>query len=409
MSKHTIDEIIRLGKSSLQKDRTAYAKAVRQLFSKVDTAVGGWNPAGGEADDVDLHDMVDGVIELPRIEGVGRVAVVRRKREQTLYVGRRKYYWRWFSVLWEERGARENPGPKRRTPAILRHCVAKVAPKRGVSGAYAICTASLQRAGVMRGGTLTAMGKVRDAARSKRTPENRAKDAAFERALVRGNPSPKGQPTPLNLDVLVRTFGVLDRVSNKLDPTDVPHLSRCMKAGFLAPEGRTHLVLTPAGIEARNRHLASRPYLLNSANETRPNPGKSIAGNRALRARGNPPAKASLRDRLMALRPAIAAAAQRVYDAWDQNEEGIDDDLGGGGICDAISQEIAAIVSSVKGAEVRDGGWEGDDHAYLIVEKGRESYVVDIPPGVYETGGGYSWTKRRGVVFEPSDVVIEKA
>lgn len=86
-------------------------------------------------------------------------------------------------VLRAANDSRPNPGPKRRTPAILRHCVAKVAPKRGVSGAYAICTASLQRAWAMRGGTLTAAGKQRDAARRKRTSENKAKDAAFERAL----------------------------------------------------------------------------------------------------------------------------------------------------------------------------------------------------------------------------------
>ena len=85
--------------------------------------------------------------------------------------------------LAQMKSTRPNPGPKRRTPAILRHCVAKVAPTRGVPGAYAICTASLQRAGVMRGGTLTAAGKRRDAARRTRTPANKAKDAAFERAL----------------------------------------------------------------------------------------------------------------------------------------------------------------------------------------------------------------------------------
>jgi hypothetical protein len=200
MSKYTIDEIIRLGKSSLQKDRTVYAKAVKSLYMRADTRGAGWNPAGGEADDVDLHDMIDGVRELPRVSGVGRVAVVTmpayvvegnfayRATQRRLYIGAKGNYWRWYSILEDEPvlRARPNPGPKRRTPAILRHCVAKVAPKRGVSGAYAICTASLQRAGVMRGGKLTAMGKVRDAARRKRTPENRAKDAAFERALVRG-------------------------------------------------------------------------------------------------------------------------------------------------------------------------------------------------------------------------------
>lgn len=283
MSKYTIDEILRFGKSALQRDRTAYEKAVKSLYMRADTSGFGWNPAGGEADDVDLHDMVDGVRELPRVPGVGRVAVVtmpayihegkwvRRATQRRLYIGHKGNYWRWYSILEDApvlavrpnpkpksavtptrmnldvlvdtfgllnrvpnrlpptdiahlrrcmdagllvaegrthlaltdlgRAARDahiashphllrasndvrpNPGPKRRTPAILRHCVAKVAPTRGVSGAYAICTASLQRAGVMRGGKLTAAGKQRDAARRTRTPANKAKDAAFERAL----------------------------------------------------------------------------------------------------------------------------------------------------------------------------------------------------------------------------------
>lgn len=197
MRKHTIDEILRLGKSPLQRDRTAYEKAVQSLYKRTDTSGFGWNPAGGEADDVDLHDMVDGVRELPRVPGVGRVAVVtmpayihegnvaRRATQRRLYVGHKGHHWRWYSILEDAPvlAVRANPGAKRRTPAILRHCVAKVAPKRGVSGAYAICTASLQRAGVMRGGKLTAMGKQRDAKHRKRTPKNKAKDAAFECSL----------------------------------------------------------------------------------------------------------------------------------------------------------------------------------------------------------------------------------
>lgn len=187
----TIDEVVRLGDSRLRADRAAYEKAANRLWDRVDEdskLYGGWNPAGGEADDADLHDLVDGVHELPRVKGVGRVAVVTGRRDRTLYIGRRTNgsYWRWFHVLYEAPSApRANPVAKRRTPAILRHCVAKVAPKRGTSGAFAICTASLQRAGVLRGGKLTAAGKRRDGAHRARTKGNRAKDADFERALRR--------------------------------------------------------------------------------------------------------------------------------------------------------------------------------------------------------------------------------
>lgn len=74
-------------------------------------------------------------------------------------------------------------------------------------------------------------------------------------------------PTRLNLDVLVQTFGVLDRVPNQLPKSRIPHLRRCMEAGLLAPQGRTHLALTPEGRAARADHIAAYPWLLQAANE----------------------------------------------------------------------------------------------------------------------------------------------
>lgn len=54
-----------------------------------------------------------------------------------------------------------------------------------------------------------------------------------------------------------------------------------------------------------------------------------------------------------------------------------------------------------------DGGQDGDDHAYLIVYNDVEAYIVDIPPGVYEEGGGYNWQKKSNVIITASDVIIE--
>ena len=53
-----------------------------------------------------------------------------------------------------------------------------------------------------------------------------------------------------------------------------------------------------------------------------------------------------------------------------------------------------------------EGGQEGDEHAYIIVFNDTEAYEVDIPPGVYETGRGYSWKKIEGARIEPENVVI---
>ena len=105
------------------------------------------------------------------------------------------------------------------------------------------------------------------------------------------------------------------------------------------------------------------------------------------------------------LRPAFAAAAQSVYDTWELDEEGLDPELGAGGICDSIADAIGHVLVQ-NGVDYTDGGHDGDDHAYLVAYNSDESYVVDIPCHIYEQGGGYSWTKVPDVQFEPSDVTI---
>lgn len=110
--------------------------------------------------------------------------------------------------------------------------------------------------------------------------------------------------------------------------------------------------------------------------------------------------------------PDMAAAAQQVYDSWNQDEEGFDEENGTGGICDEIAQAITEVINQKVPIEcfTTEGGQPGDDHAYVIAyinnEFGKEVYSVDIPPGVYETGGGYSWKKIPGVQIRASDVEI---
>lgn len=114
----------------------------------------------------------------------------------------------------------------------------------------------------------------------------------------------------------------------------------------------------------------------------------------------------SLLSRLKALRPEMAAAAQGVLDSWEQDDEGFDEDLGHGGACDRVSEALSDVVGSLDGVQVEEGGHEGDDHAWLIAYDDSEAVGVDIPPGVYETGSGYSWRKRKGVRVGPEDVVL---
>lgn len=114
----------------------------------------------------------------------------------------------------------------------------------------------------------------------------------------------------------------------------------------------------------------------------------------------------ALIDELVALRDHIAAAAQKVYDDWEQDEEGFDEEFGGGGICDTIQRAMSDVIASNVECEMEDGGWEGDDHANLIVARGNEKYIVDIPAQTYETGGGMNWKKLSGVAITANDVII---
>jgi hypothetical protein len=114
----------------------------------------------------------------------------------------------------------------------------------------------------------------------------------------------------------------------------------------------------------------------------------------------------SLVRELFAVRDQIVAAAQKVYDDWTQDEEGFDEQFGGGGICDEIQRAISDVISSNIDCELEDGGWEGDDHANLIVSRDNERYLVDIPAQTYESGGGMRWHKLQDIVITPNDVII---
>lgn len=130
-------------------------------------------------------------------------------------------------------------------------------------------------------------------------------------------------------------------------------------------------------------------------------PRESLAGLASGRVGG-------LKAKLHALRPAIAKAAQAVVDVWEQDEDGMDDELGAGGVCGRVSEAISGVVyEKLRGVETTDGGQDGDDHAFPIVYDDKEAFAVDIPPGVYETGGGYRWKKRKGARITADDVVIE--
>ena len=112
---------------------------------------------------------------------------------------------------------------------------------------------------------------------------------------------------------------------------------------------------------------------------------------------------------LSSLRPQMAAAAQGVYNEWNPDPNEGDPTLGFGGICDEVSRAIEdVVVSNIADVNTTEGGQEGDDHSWIVVCDNIECYGVDISPNVYESGGGYSWAKRPGVVFQPQHVEVFK-
>lgn len=112
-------------------------------------------------------------------------------------------------------------------------------------------------------------------------------------------------------------------------------------------------------------------------------------------------------DRLFRLRKEIAERAQVVYDDWEQDEEGACDEYGCGGICDTIADEIVDVLDRA-GIDARSQHDDSENHTSVLARLPDGIYGVDIPPSVYETGEWYVYKKRSGVVFDESDVIVEK-
>lgn len=114
---------------------------------------------------------------------------------------------------------------------------------------------------------------------------------------------------------------------------------------------------------------------------------------------------------ISALLPRMVVVAQKVYDEWAQDEEGYDEELGAGGICQDIADDICGVLAS-EGLDCSPvSASVGEQHVWVVVKlEGADAGVwsIDIPPDVYETGGGYTWRKRPGVAFEAAHIVVAR-
>ena len=109
---------------------------------------------------------------------------------------------------------------------------------------------------------------------------------------------------------------------------------------------------------------------------------------------------------IQALSPLFATAAQEIYNIWEQDEDGMDVELGSGGICDLIADAIVARIHENLGGEVRAFTKLLNDAQHINVAVAVEEGVweIDIPYAIYERGGGFNWTKISGVTFSPEDL-----
>ncbi len=111
----------------------------------------------------------------------------------------------------------------------------------------------------------------------------------------------------------------------------------------------------------------------------------------------------------------IAAAAQQVYDDWDQ-VDGYSEEYGTGGICDDVAAEIVDVLirAGIDGFTLYNE-YETHTSAYAYYENPEfneyeEPNVlirVDIHPSYYEDGYGYTWRKIEGVRLTGNIVRIE--
>lgn len=103
--------------------------------------------------------------------------------------------------------------------------------------------------------------------------------------------------------------------------------------------------------------------------------------------------------------PRLIRAAQAVLDGWEQDEEGLDPELGAGGACQDVASAMAGALSEIDVEEVVEVYTELDGgHVFLVSNLADGVFRVDVPPGCYETGAGYVWRKRDGVRLLPENV-----
>lgn len=97
----------------------------------------------------------------------------------------------------------------------------------------------------------------------------------------------------------------------------------------------------------------------------------------------------------------LARAAQDIYDDWDEADV---DTFAGGGICHFIAEKLAEVLDNA-GIHCETVACTHEQHVYVVAKLQEGVFKLDIPYHTYELGGGYSWTKIPGVIFNQGHIV----
>lgn len=104
----------------------------------------------------------------------------------------------------------------------------------------------------------------------------------------------------------------------------------------------------------------------------------------------------------------MVSVSQKEYDYWVQDEHGHNEELGRGGICHLIADELITVLynNNIENCQTVCSAYE--QHVYVVGKFAEGVYQIDIPYRVYETGGGFTWKKIPNVVFERDHIVIRQ-
>ena len=116
----------------------------------------------------------------------------------------------------------------------------------------------------------------------------------------------------------------------------------------------------------------------------------------------------SVKDITDVVKDEMVKVAQEQYDGWQQDEHGENIELGRGGICHLIADDLIGVLYKHKIDNVQSVCSSHEQHVYIVGQFKEGVYEIDIPYDIYETGGGFTWKKRPDVTFSREDIVIRR-